>query len=192
MTVTQKQWRTILEENELWTSQYGKGDDYPAYNVSYYDIVNGFLPNLNRLTKNNFRLPTEAEWEYAARGGNKSHGCKYSGGNTIGEVAWNWENSRSAIHPVKGKKPNELGLHDMSGDVWEWCLDWMGDYSDTEQANPKGPSNGLNHVVRGGSFWDRYVRCCRVSHRFCNDSIKRFLNFGFRLVLPEGISPEKP
>ena len=168
------------------SSSYGVGNYYPAYNVSWEDIVNIFIPRLNKITGKTFRLPTEAEWEYAARGGNKSRGYKYSGSNTIGDVAWYWDNSSNETHPVGTKSPNELGLYDMSGNVLEWCSDWYGDYSSSSQTNPTGPTSNSIRVRRGGS-WLTYASHCRVSHRY---NIYRgspdFRNsaLGFRLVMP--------
>ncbi len=119
----------------------------PVEQVSW-DDCQAFIKKLNQLTGRNFRFPTEAEWEYAARGGNKSRHTKYSGGNTIGNVAYN----SGTTHPVGQKSPNELGLYDMTGNVWEWCSDWYGDYGSSAQTNPKGPSSGSYRVQRGGSW----------------------------------------
>ena len=120
-----------------------KGDDLPVENVSWNDIQD-YLQRLNAKTGGNYRLPTEAELEYAARGGNKSHGYEYSGSNTLDNVAWYYDNSGSKTHSVGTKQPNELGIYDMSGNVWEWCNDWYGEnyYSSSSQNNPQGPSSG--------------------------------------------------
>ena len=163
------------------TSGCGLGSDYPAYYVSWEDIVNVFIPRLNKITGKTFRLPTEAEWEFAARGGNNSRGCKYSGGNTIGDVAWYSGNASSTTHPVGTKSPNELGLYDMSGNVWEWCSDWYGSYPSSSQTNPTGPSSGSSRVSRGGS-WSSTARDCRVSFRFYSNPEFRYYYLGFRLA----------
>ncbi len=159
---------------------YGKGDYYPAYDVSYEDIVDYFIPRLNKITGKTFRLPTEAEWEYAVRGGNKSQGCKYSGSNTVGDVAWYDGNSDSA-HPVGTKQANELGLYDMSGNVWEWCSDWYGGYAGASQTNPTGPASGTHRVLRGGCWYEN-AWWCRVSARSNCDPSGRYSNYGFRLL----------
>ena len=164
------------------SSSYGLGATYPAYYVSYADIVNIFLPRLNKITGKTFRLPTEAEWEYAARGGNKSKGYKYSGSNTIDDVAWYTSNSSSKTHPVGTKQPNELGIYDMSGNVWEWCSDWYGSYSSSSQTNPTGPASGSYRVRRGGC-WGYNARFCRVSFRDGDGPSYRYGDGGFRLVL---------
>ena len=166
------------------TSTYGLGDYYPAYYVSYDDVVKIFLPRLDSITGVQYRLPTEAEWEYAARGGNKSKGYKYSGSNTIGNVAWYENNSLNTTHIVGMKEPNELGLYDMSGNVWEWCSDWYGTnyYSSSETfENPAGPETGMFHVHRGGS-WPTSGDCCRVSYRRISTPKKKDHCIGFRLV----------
>jgi formylglycine-generating enzyme len=127
-------------------------------------------------------LPTEAEWEYAARGGSTGTATKYAGSNTIGEVAWYGSNSGNKTQPVGQKRPNELGLYDMSGNLWEWCADWYGSYSSTSQTNPQGPSSGSNRVIRGGS-WYNYAQNCRVANRYRYVPENRNYNLGFRLVL---------
>lgn len=167
------------------SSSYGVGDYYPAYYVSWEDIVNIFIPRLNKITGKTFRLPTEAEWEYAARGGNKSKGYKYSGSNTIGDVAWYTSNSSSKTHQVGTKAPNELGLYDMSGNVWEWCSDWYSSsyYSSSPSTNPTGPTSGSIRVRRGGS-WSNSANYCRVSGRYFFDPGYRNSFLGFRLVMP--------
>ena len=182
-----------------WSS-CGVGKDYPVYYVSYNDIVgeHGFLDRLNALTGKKYRLPTEAEWEYAARGGQSnrytsetldpqgkpSDGTlyKYAGSNAISNVAWYSSNSSSETHPVAQKKPNELGLYDMSGNVWEWCLDWYGSYSSSAATNPTGPSSGSGRVVRGGGWGDGAVGC-RVSNRYYFSPGNRYYTGGFRVVV---------
>lgn len=181
------------------TYSYGKGDDYPVYYASYNDIVdeNGFLNRLNALTGRNYRLPTEAEWEYAARGGQENQYTRetadaigapsdaiqyvYSGSNSIGDVAWYSDNTAST-RQVGTKSPNELGIYDMSGNVWEWCYDWYGSYSSTQQTNPMGPSSGLYRVNRGGS-WLYDASFCPVSFRSEYAPADRDGDLGFRLVL---------
>ena len=139
------------------------GNDYPVENVSWDDCQE-FIRKLNARTGLNFRLSTEAEWEYAARGGRKSSGYKYSGSNSIGNVAWYDVNSGNKTYPVGRKSPNELGLYDMSGNVWEWCQDWYGKYSSEAQTNPVEPASGGDRVLRGGSYWLN-AGYCRVSLR---------------------------
>ena len=183
--VTQALWHAVMGSeptyNGGWEDQYGRGSNYPAYRVSYEDCQ-AFIRKLNNLTAKIFRLPTEAEWEYAARGGNKSRGYKYSGSNTLSDVAWNYDNSGNKTHPVKIKSPNELGLYDMSGNVWEWCQDWYDDYSSSSQTNPKGPSTGSNRVYRGGG-WLVSARNCRVSLRGSGSPSSRYYYIGLRLVM---------
>ena len=200
--VTQGLWEAVMKYNgscadgstisaygsDVWlgtdppSSYAGVGADYPAYYVSWEDIVNMFLPRLNSITGKTFRLPTEAEWEYAARGGNKSKGYKYSGSNNLGDVAWYCDNSSREANPVGTKAPNELGIYDMSGNVWEWCSDWYGSYSSSAQSNPTGPSSGSGRVYRGGS-WFNYAQNCRVSCRGYDLNPDYHYSFlGFRLV----------
>ena len=174
--VTQELWEAVMGSNP----SVFKGSKKPVEMVSWNNCQE-FIMKLNRLTGRDFRLPTEAEWEYAARGGNKSQGYKYSGSNTIDDVAWYDENSLSTTHPVGTKAPNELGLYDMSGNVWEWCSDWYGDYSSSSQTNPTGPFSGSGRVLRGGS-WCRDARNCRVAFRDYNALGHRFDYNGFRLV----------
>jgi formylglycine-generating enzyme required for sulfatase activity len=177
--VTQALWQAVMGSNP----SYFKGDNLPVENVSWNDCQE-FIRKLNQKTGKNFRLPTEAEWEYAARGGKKSRGYKYSGGNTLGSVAWYGDNSGNKTHTVKTKSPNELGLYDMSGNVWEWCQDWYGNYNSGSQTNPQGPSSGSSRALRGGG-WDNIAWSCRVSSRYINYPGIRFYYYGFRLALPE-------
>ncbi|MBX2890471.1 MAG: formylglycine-generating enzyme family protein [Saprospiraceae bacterium] len=173
--VTQKQWREVMGSDppELWN----KGcDQCPVERVSWNDVQE-FLKKLNQKTGRKYRLPTEAEWEYAARGGTKSKGFKYAGSNNLEEVAWYESNSGKKTRPVGGKKANELGLYDMSGNVWEWCSDWYGEYPTTAQTNPTGPATGSNRVYRGGSWGNSAVNC-RVSLRGLN----RGYSLGFRVA----------
>ena len=157
--VTQALWKAVMGSNP----SYFKGDDLPVETVSWNDVQT-FISKLNELTGANFRLPTEAEWEYAARGGNKSQDYKYSGSNTVGDVAWYSGNSSSRTHAVATKAPNELGIYDMSGNVWEWCQDWYDGYAGTPQTDPQGPDTGSRRVDRGGS-WGNRAGGCRVAYR---------------------------
>jgi formylglycine-generating enzyme required for sulfatase activity len=179
--VTQELWRAVMGDNP----SYFRGDEtkLPVEKVSWEDCQL-FINKLNQLTGKNFRLPTEAEWEYAARGGKKSKSYKYNGSNTIDNVAWYDDNSGNQTHNVKTKLPNELGIYDMSGNVWEWCQDWYGSgyYANSPQANPTGPSSGSDRVFRGGS-WNRYARNCRVALRNSNTPSSRGSRSGFRLIL---------
>ena len=157
-----------------------KGDQCPVEQVSWNNCQT-FISRLNVKTGKNFRLPTEAEWEYAARGGH-SGGSKYAGSDNINNVAWYYDNSGYETHNVATKSPNGLGIYDMSGNVSEWCQDWCGDYSSSSQTNPKGPSSGALRVHRGGS-WYSLARLCRVSYRD-NYAPSDSLNYlGLRLVL---------
>ena len=175
--VTQELWEAVMGSNP----SYHAASQYPVESVSWNDCKE-FVSRLSSLTGRTFRLPTEAEWEYAARGGNQSRHYKYSGSDNIGNVAWHAGNSGSSTHAVGTKSPNELGIYDMSGNVWEWCSDWYGDYSAGAQTNPQGPSSGSARVVRGGS-WFHVARSCRVSHRYSYDPNTSFNDFGLRLVL---------
>jgi len=191
--LTQKEWIAIMGNNP----SYFKGDNLPVEQVSWNDIVgtsgnymelngikyyeDGFIYKLNTATGKQYRLPTEAEWEYACRGGLQSAHYKYSGSNNVGDVAWYSGNSGNATHPVGSKQANELGIYDMSGNVWEWCSDWYGNYSSGAQTNPTGPTIGSDRVFRGGC-WGFGARYCRVSFR--SDSSPGFRDYyvGFRLA----------
>ena len=157
--VTQALWQAVMGSNP---SRF-EGSDLPVECVSWNDCQE-FIQKLNRLTGRNFRLPTEAEWEFACRGGNNSRGYKYSGSNNLGSVAWYEDNSGGQTHPVGTKAPNELGIFDMSGNVWEWCNDWYGNYTSNSQTNPTGSQSGSCRVLRGGS-WGDGARGCRSSSR---------------------------
>ena len=174
-------------------------ENRPAINVSWYDAVkycnwlseqegltlayeiNGTSVSWNQ-SANGYRLPTEAEWEYAARGGAQSNGYKYSGSNDVDEVGWHGNNSGGKTHPGKGKKANELDLYDMSGNVWEWCWDRYGSYSSSPESNPTGPSSGSSRVIRGGS-WNDNPRNPWVAYRYSSFPNHSSSDLGFRLVL---------
>ena len=175
--VTQALWQAVMDNNP----SNRKGDNLPVEQVSWNDCQE-FIKKLNAITGKKFRLPTEAEWEYAARGGNCSRGYKYSGSNNIGKVAWYCGNSRGETHPVATKKANELGIYDMSGNVYEWCSDWRGSYSSSPQTNPVGPSSGYYRMGRGGC-WGYYSRLCRVSNRGSDSPGDSLDTLGLRLVL---------
>ncbi len=176
--VTQELWQAVMGSNPSYFTGNLKR---PVEKVSWNDCQT-FITTLNQLTGRNFRLPTEAEWEYAARGGNRSQGYKYAGSNIIDDVAWYSGNSGSTTHPVATKTPNELGLYDMSGNVYEWCQDWYGYYSSDAQTNPTGPTSGSNRVLRGGS-WGSGARYCRVSDRGHSTPASTGYNLGLRLAL---------
>ena len=160
---------------------YFKGDNLPVENVSWDDCKK-FISKLNSLTGQNFRLPTEAEWEFAARGGNNSNRYQYSGSNELGDVAWYDGNCGYKTHVVATKQPNELGLYDMSGNVWEWCSDCFGNYSSSSLTNPTGPNSGYSRVCRGGS-WLKDAWYCRSSLRFNYGHDRSHSDLGLRLVL---------
>ena len=162
-----------------------RGHYKPVEDCAYEDCEY-FIEKLNELFSGKlngmkFAMPTEAQWEYAARGGKYSRGYKYSGSNNIDEVAW-YDVSSSGTHPVARKQPNELGLYDMSGNVGEWCSDWYGRYSSNSQTNPKGPKRETHHVQRGGYYWSD-KEDCRVSSREEGYLMSYRDYFGFRLVL---------
>ena len=178
--VTQKLWKAVMGNNP----SFRKGDNLPVENVSW-DDCQIFIKRLNELTGKKFALPTEAQWEFAARGGNKTKRYKYAGSNDKNVVAWCDDTSDREIHPV-GKKPaNELGLHDMSGNVWEWCQDWYGHdyYASSPAKNPEGPDRGTwkYRVLRGDSSWG-YRESCRVSDRNGNYADIRSWDIGLRLA----------
>ena len=178
-TVTQRQWREVMGKNPSDV----RNDDLPVTNVSWNDAQK-FITRLNNFLGTEYRLPTEAEWEYAARGGTLANGLKYSGGSDIYTLAWYKDNADGQPHIAGKRKDNELGLYDMSGNVWEWCSDWYGPYptdTETELINPAGPETGTERVLRGGYF-EGPALFCRVSCR--NKSKPDFAAsmFGLRLA----------
>ena len=178
--VTQALWRAVMGSNP---SNF-KGDNLPVECVSWNDCQT-FINRLNSYTGRNFRLPTEAEWEFAARGGNYSRHYKYSGSNYLGNVAWYYENSSNRTHPIGTKKANELGLYDMNGNVWEWCSDWYGSYSSYSQTDPTGPNIDLGGRVSRGGHWYRLPGGCRLSVRSNAAPNYRGSDLGLRLVLSQ-------
>ena len=192
--VTQALWKAVMGNNP---SQY-KGDNLPVETVSWDDCQE-FIRRLNQKTGKNFRLPTEAEWEYAARGGKRTHGYLFAGSDDKKDI---WYTPAPTVHeimdarngkpqkkkagekPVKSKKPNELGLYEMSGNMWEWCSDWYYEYKTFAQTNPEGVSNGTKRVLRGGS-WDSEPYACRVTNRGCTEPANKESTIGLRLCLPQ-------
>jgi len=162
--VTQELWLAVMGNN----NSANVGDKHPMDFVSW-NMAQEFIAKLNEMTGETFRLPTEAEWEFAARGGKNSNGYAYAGSNTIGDVAW-YDGNCEGHHDVATKAPNELGIYDMSGNVWEWCSNWYEAYTAEAQTNPVGPLTGTEKVLRGGSwFGSQYapgVKTCRVTQRF--------------------------
>ena len=175
--VTQEEWEAVMYNNP----SYFKGAKLPVERVSWNECQE-FIFKLNKFTGMNFRLPTEAEWEFAARGGNSSLKYKYAGGDIIENVAWYDDNSHRSTNEVGQKYPNELGLYDMSGNVYEWCADWYGEYGSSDKINPQGPNSGSKRVNRGGS-WLNSARYCRVSVRGSDAPSSYYNNLGFRLAL---------
>jgi formylglycine-generating enzyme required for sulfatase activity len=186
--VTQAQWRAVMGSDPPNLNNTGC-DECPVEKVSW-DDVQEFIKKLNAKTGKKYRLPTEAEWEYAARGGNQSKGYKYSGSNDIDEVAWYYDNHRKnqygakgTTHPVGTKKPNELGIYDMTGNVGEWCQDWHGHeyYKDSPSINPQGPASATSRSVRGGG-WATSPKFSRIAYRTGINPNRTESNDGFRLA----------
>lgn len=183
-TVTQ--WKIFCKQsgrNMPEAPSWGWIDTHPIVNVSYEDATN-YCNWLSERMNANYRLPTEAEWEYAARGGNLSKGTRFSGGTNADIVAWFDTNSNKQTQIVASKKPNELGIYDMSGNVWEWCMDWYGKYESTAQKNPKGPISGDERIMRGGGFYGSNT-LCNITTRFSSDSSYINTGDGFRVVLSQ-------
>ncbi len=177
--VTQDEWEAVMGYNP---SMF-KGNRRPVDYVNWRDCQE-FIDKLNALSGKHFRLPTEAEWEFAARGGNRSRGYTYSGSNNINSVAWYGSTSDSRTHEVNSKSPNELGLYDMTGNLWEWCADWYGNYGSNDQTNPTGPNTGSTRAIRGGG-WNGGKSNCRVSNRDGREPDYRSDRLGLRLVVDD-------
>ncbi|MCP4349951.1 MAG: SUMF1/EgtB/PvdO family nonheme iron enzyme [Desulfobacterales bacterium] len=180
--VTQGQWKTIMGDNP---SYFKDGVEYPVENVSWHDTQN-FIKKLNAFGKANlYRLPTEAEWEYACRAGSDRAYCFGNSSEKLAEYAWFSKNSDSHTHPVAQLQANLWGLYDMHGNVWEWCQDWYGDYPSSDITDPTGSNKGSERVLRGGS-WNYFARNCRTANRYGIDPGRRYGYVGFRLVLLPG------
>ena len=195
LEVTQALWQevmgtTVYQQRDKFRTDLpmsGVGANNPMYYVNHSEAEE-FCGRLNQRLRGHlpdgysFALPTEAEWEYAARGGSKSNAYTYSGSNNLSDVGWYEDNSNESTHAVGMKRANELGLYDMSGNVWEWCSDWYGSYSGNSLTNPRGPSSGSDRVLRGGC-WVSSASYCRVAYRIDFGPSTRLCNFGFRLAL---------
>ena len=176
--VTQELWECVMGTNPSMR----KGPNLPVERVSWDDCQK-FILTLNNKTGLSFRLPTEAEWEYAVKGGQSSrHYEMWPGGRNGDPYVWSLYNASRCTNAVKTKEPNELGLYDMCGNVWEWCYDYYGNYATDNQTNPQGPSDGLGRVIRGGSVNDDF-RVCRMTNRRCYEQNKLWAYIGFRLAL---------
>ena len=173
--VSQKLWTAVMGSNP----SYKIGEDMPVENVSWDDCQE-FIQKLNEISGKNYRLPTEAEWEFAARGGKRSKHYRYAGSNKLDEVAWTHNNSGDSLHAVGMKSPNELGLYDMSGNVLEWCQDYYGDYSEMDQVDPQGAKSGENRVCRGGGYGN--AKQSRISYRQALVPTDKYADVGFRLA----------
>lgn len=177
--VTQALWEAVMGDLPFILDK-DRGNNKPM--KATWDEWQDFIDRLNKLTGLKFQMPTEAEWEYAAMGGNRSRGYIYAGSNNLDEVAWYSENSGNYYQPVATKKPNELNLYDMSGNAYEWVSDWFAPYSSSPQTNPTGPRRGKVHMIRGGAaIYPMSAEIFfRIKKRFISS---KFDNFGLRLVL---------
>ncbi len=183
---TVAQWKTFCKatgRNMPEKPSWGWINSHPIVNVNYEDAL-AYCEWLSEKMNANYRLPTEAEWEYAARGGKLSQDSKYSGGRSLDNAGWYLENSKNQTQTVANKKPNELGIYDMSGNVLEWCNDWYGDFSAEAQTNPKGVKSGSSRMVRGGS-WDFGASDCSVNFRRGYGPVEINDDLGFRVVLSQ-------
>ena len=181
--ITVAQWKVFCKEtnrNMPLTPEWGWNDDHPIVSVTALE-ADDYCVWLSKKTGKNFRLPTEAEWEFAARGGMKSKGYIFSGSNDLDQVGWSVSNSEGSTHPVAQKVPNELGLYDMSGNAWEWCSDWLDLYDTLQVDNPQGPKEGTFRVRRGGS-WDAKEKNCRNTYRLSNSPRRSFHSIGVRVA----------
>ncbi|MBQ0074680.1 MAG: SUMF1/EgtB/PvdO family nonheme iron enzyme [Prevotella sp.] len=175
--ITQAQWHSVMSNKKQGNSKNGR---LPVYNVTW-EKVQVFIERINKKTGRRFRLPTEAEWEYAARGGINGRHFSYSGDRELDSIAWYSGNSVERVHPVGQLKPNELGIYDMSGNVWEMCSDWYGNYEGDNLKNPKGTRRGDWHVIRGGC-WNSSSTECRNTFRQDESLLTATMAIGFRLV----------
>ena len=174
--VTKELWEAVMNNQVIDDEK-----NYPKSEIRY-DAAIEFTDKLSELTGVKFTLPTEAQWEFAARGGNKSRGYRYSGSNNLDDVAWYWDNSKLLIHPIKQLKPNELGIYDMCGNVYEWCLDWRDNYPEEDVINPIVEENQFGaHILRGGAAGS-YENYCTVYYRNSGTSMAR-IDCGMRLVI---------
>jgi len=178
--ITQREWRAVMGYDLNWSEQYGLGDLMPAYNMSRTDALR-FVEKLSALTRLSFDLPSEAQWEFAARGGNDSQHYRYSGSHNVDDVAWHVENSTDKVHVVGEKQANELGLYDMSGNLWEWCLDAYGQYLDVPQTDPV--SYGENMFSMRGGAWTYLSTYSRVTCRDSYDGNAASISNGLRVIM---------
>lgn len=186
--VTQAMWNAVMGENP---SRFTGNDSLPVEQVSW-DDAQRFVTLLSQMTGHRFRLPTEAEWEFAARGGNKSNGLSYAGCNRgqLENYAWFCVNSHGRTYPVGSRLPNELGLYDMSGNVAEWCADWMDDYSAEAQSDPKGPRQGDSRILRGGHYYSTSATCAVFDRSWYVPGGKSEF-YGLRVVMDPDINEEE-